>query len=259
MIFVHDEPIPKKKAFSSLRFKKFRRGSGGRALAMALDTPRTGTRPSGDGPRCTVNRDATPPGGLSGAERQVRGQLDELCDVFRPIPPFTTAWGILLRQSSRSAQSKLDYSEKWQRTTRSVDHEVAGAWDMAGMWAGSGDSSRFAACPLAPLTSAPPSRAAHALLTTAGSCASSRLRVRQGQGDSSHLGVLSSGMVRSASMRSQHLLRRNLNLHLWIPQLVPATIKKPNRTGAIRQKGIRLLYEGELWHQYQHLACRVAS
>ena len=87
IIFVHDEPIPKKKAFSSLRLKKFRRGSGGRAPAMALDTPRTGTRPSGDGPRCTVNRDATPPGGLSGAERQVRGQLDELCDVFRPIPP----------------------------------------------------------------------------------------------------------------------------------------------------------------------------
>ena len=40
-----------------------------------------------------------------------------------------------------------------------------------------------------------------------------------------------------ASMRSQHLLRRNLNLHLWIPQPIPATIKKPNRTGAIRQKG----------------------
>ena len=52
----------------------------------------------------------------------------------------------------------------------------------------------------------------------------------------------SSGMVRSASMRSQHLLRRNLNLHLWIPRLIPATIKKPNRTGAIRQKGIRLLF-----------------
>lgn len=85
MIFAHDEPIlKKKKAFSSLRFKKFRRGSGGRALAMALDTPRTGTRPSGDVPRCTVNRDATSPGSLSGAERQVRGQLDELCDVFSP-------------------------------------------------------------------------------------------------------------------------------------------------------------------------------
>ena len=75
---------------------------------------------------------------------------------FRPISPFTTAWGILLRQSPRSAQSKLDYSEKWQRTTRPVDYEVAGAWDMAGMWAGSGDSSRFAARPLASLASAPP-------------------------------------------------------------------------------------------------------
>ena len=252
MIFVHDEPILKKKVFSSPRLKRFRRGSGGRALAMALDTPRTGTRPSGDGPRCTVNRDAIQRG-------KFVVNWTSCATFFRPISPFTTAWGILLRQSPRSAQSKLDYSEKWQRTTRPVDHEVAGAWGMAGMWVGSGDSSRFAARPLAPLTSAPPSRAAHALLTAAGSCASSRLRVGQGQGDSSHLGVLSSGMVRSASMRSQHLLRRNLNLHLWIPQLVPATIKKPNRTGAIRQKGIRLLSEGELWHQYQHLACRVAS
>ena len=84
MISVHDEPIPKKKAFSSPRLKRFRRGSGGRALAMALDTPRTGTRPSSDGPRYAVNRDAAPPGGLSGAERQVRGQPDELCDVFSP-------------------------------------------------------------------------------------------------------------------------------------------------------------------------------
>ena len=103
---------------------------------MALGTPRTGTRPSSDGPRCTVNRDATSPGGLSGAEMQVRGQLDELCDVFSPDSPPTTAWDILLKQSPRSAQSKLDYSEKWQRTTPPVDHEVAGAWDMAGMWWG---------------------------------------------------------------------------------------------------------------------------
>ena len=89
IIFVHDGPIPKKKkAFSSPRLKKFRRSSGGRAPAMALDASRTGARPSSDGPRCTVNRDATPPEGLSGAERQVRGQLDELCDVFSPDPPY---------------------------------------------------------------------------------------------------------------------------------------------------------------------------
>ena len=227
---------------------------------MALDTPRTGTRPSGDGPRCTVNRDATPPGGLSGAERQVRGQLDELCDVFRPIPPSRRLGGILLRQSPRSAQSKLDYSKKWQRATLSVGHEVAGAWGTTRVRQGSGDSSRFAARPLAPLTSAPPSRASHAFLTAAGLGASSRLRVGRGQSDSSHLGVPSSGMAfRPASMRSQHLLRRNLNLHLWIPRLIPATIKKPNCTGAIRQKGIRLLSEGELCHQYQRLAFKVAS
>lgn len=85
MISVHDEPIPKKKAFSSPRLKKFRRGSGGRTPAIALDTPRTGTRPSSDSPRCTVNRDATPPGGLSGAEWQVGGQTSELCvPVFAP-------------------------------------------------------------------------------------------------------------------------------------------------------------------------------
>ena len=144
--------------------------------AMALDTPRTGTLP------------------LLGVFQEQRGKLvvnwTSCATFFRPIPPFARAWTILREQSPRSAQSKLDYSEKWQRTTRSVDHEVAGAWDMAGMWAGSGDSSRFAARPLAPLTSAPPSRAAHALLAAAGSCASSRLRVGQGQGDSSHLGVL---------------------------------------------------------------------
>lgn len=67
MIFVRDEPILKKKAFSSPRLKKFRRGSGGRAPAIALYTPRTGTRPSSDSPRCTVNRDATPPGGSFGS------------------------------------------------------------------------------------------------------------------------------------------------------------------------------------------------
>ena len=117
---------------------------------------------SSDGPRCTVNRGATPPGVF----REQRGRLvanrTSCATFFRLISPFTTAWGILLRQSPRSAQSKLDYSEKWQRTTHPVGHEVAGAWGMAGMWAGSGDSSRFAARPLAPLTSAPPSRAAHA-------------------------------------------------------------------------------------------------
>lgn len=86
MIFVHDEPILKKKAFSSSRLKKFRRGSGGRAPAIALDTPRIGTRPSSDSPRCTVNRDVTPPGGgLSGAGWQVGGQTSELCaPVFAP-------------------------------------------------------------------------------------------------------------------------------------------------------------------------------
>lgn len=140
------------------------------------------------------------------------------------------------------------------------NQNVAQRNSMTTMWRGLGDSSRFAARPLAPLTSAPPSRAAYVLLAAAGSRDSSRLRVGQGSGDSSHLGVPSSGMAfLPASMRSQHLLRWNLNLHLWIPRFIPVTIKKPNRTGAIRQKGIRLLSEGELCHRYQHLACKVAS
>ena len=37
---------------------------------------------------CAANRDAIPPESLSGAERQVRGQLDELCDDFSPDSPF---------------------------------------------------------------------------------------------------------------------------------------------------------------------------
>ena len=74
MIFVHDEPILKKKAFSLPRLKKFRRGSG---------------KDSGDSPRCTVNRDATPPGGLSGAEWQVCGQTSEL---FTPVFAPTLEW-----------------------------------------------------------------------------------------------------------------------------------------------------------------------
>ena len=56
--------------------------------AMAFDALRSGTRP---------------PRGLSGAERLVGGQLDELCDVFRPILPFMMAWDILRKQSTRSA------------------------------------------------------------------------------------------------------------------------------------------------------------
>lgn len=74
MIYVHDEPIPKKKAFSSPRLKKFRRGSGGKG--------------SGDSPRYAADRDAIgcdPLTGLPGAEWQVGGQTSELCaPVFAP-------------------------------------------------------------------------------------------------------------------------------------------------------------------------------
>ena len=44
MIYVQDEPIPKKKALSSPRLKKFRRGS---------------RKGSGDGSRYAADRDAT--------------------------------------------------------------------------------------------------------------------------------------------------------------------------------------------------------
>lgn len=148
----------------------------------------------------------------------------------------------------RSAQSKLDYSGKWQRITRPVDHEVAGVWDMAGMWVGSCAPSRFAPA----LSRCPPS---HLHLAPSTLFLLRRNRVLRpasawDRGRVIHF-ILSSqfGYVfRPASMRSQHLLRRNLNLRLWIPRPTPATIKKPNRTGAIRQKGIRLLYEGESCH-----------
>ena len=98
MIFVHDEPILKKKAFSSPRLKKFRRGSGGRAPAMA--------------PQYAADRDATFQRWPSmhrksgrypswGVFREQRGKFvvnwTSCATFFRPISPFTTAWGILLK------------------------------------------------------------------------------------------------------------------------------------------------------------------
>lgn len=134
MISVHDEPIPKKKkkkkAFSSPRLKKFRRGGGGRAPAIALDTPRTGTRPSSDSSRCTVNRDATPPGGLSGAGWQVGDQTSELrAPVFVP----TLEWEIVTRPfAGKGVPVGLPESENagFRRfeccTTLPTDHDMGG-------------------------------------------------------------------------------------------------------------------------------------
>ena len=110
---------------------------------------------SGDGPRYAADRDATfrrwpsmhrkpgryPSWGSFGSREAGSWPTGRVVRrFFARFPPFTTAWGIFLKRSPRSAQSKLDYSEKWQHTTLSVDHEVAGAWGMAGMRAGSGDS-----------------------------------------------------------------------------------------------------------------------
>lgn len=172
MIFVHDEPILKKKAFSSPRLKKFRRGSGGRALAMALDTPRTGTRPSSDSPRCTVNRDATPPGGSFGSrvaswwsnERVVRSCFCSYSRMGKSWP------GLLLARASQSVSQRA-------KTRVFGDSNAAQLSQLTTIWVGSCAPSRFAACPLAMPTFAPPSRAFHALLTAAESCASPRLRV----------------------------------------------------------------------------------
>ena len=62
-------------------------------------------------------------------------------------------------------------------TALPTDHDVGGAVR----------SVPLCPCPLAMPTFAPPSRAFHALLIAAESCASPRLRVGQGQGDLSHL------------------------------------------------------------------------
>lgn len=175
MFFVHDEPILKKKAFSSPRLKKFRRGSGGRAPAIALDTPRTGTRPSSDSLRCTVNRDATPPGGLSGAEWQVGGQTSELCaPVFAPTLEWENRDQAFCWQGR---PSRYPRERKRVKTRVFGDSNVAQLSQLTMIWVGSCAPSRFSARPLAMPTFALPSRAFHALLTAAESCASPRLRV----------------------------------------------------------------------------------
>ena len=45
---------------------------------------------------------------------------------FARFLPSRRLGGILLKQSPRSAQSKSDYSQKWQHTTLSVDHQLGG-------------------------------------------------------------------------------------------------------------------------------------
>ena len=113
---------------------------------------------SGDGPRYAADRDATfqrwpsirrksgrcPSRGPFGSREAGSWSTGRVVRrFFARFPPLMTAWGIFPKRSTRSAQSKLGYSEKWQRTTRPVGHEVAGAWGMAGMRAGSRASSRL--------------------------------------------------------------------------------------------------------------------
>ena len=184
---------------------------------MALDTSWTGMRPSGDGPRCPANRDATPPGGSFGSREASWWSTGRVVRRFFARFPPSRRLGASF-QSKAPGQLKASWIILRNGSAQLV--QLTTKWQGLGVWWGCG----------------------------------------RGQGDSSHLGVPSSGMAfLPASMRSQHLLRWNLNLHLWIPRFIPVTIKKPNRTGAIRQKGIRLLSEGELCHRYQHLACKVAS
>ena len=171
MIFVHGKPIPKKKAFSSPRLKKFRRGSGGRAPAMALDTPRTGTRPSSDGPRCTVNRDATPPGVF----REQRGKLvvNWTSCAFSFLLMLSN--GIIVTRYCVNKGVPIGISESdnvgFRRfeccTTLPTDHDVGGVVCSVSLCRPPSRSTHLR-------TSIP---RAHALLAAAESCASSRLRV----------------------------------------------------------------------------------
>ena len=49
------------------------------------------------------------------------------CATFlRPIRPFMMDQSALEKQIPRSEKSQLHYSQKWQRTTRPTDHELAG-------------------------------------------------------------------------------------------------------------------------------------
>ena len=81
---------------------------------------------SGDGPRCAADRDAAfqrwpsmpgksgrdPSGGSFGSREASSWPTGRVVRRFFARSPPTTAWDILLKQSPRSAQSKLDYSEK---------------------------------------------------------------------------------------------------------------------------------------------------
>ena len=214
--------------------------------AMALDTPRTGTLP------------------LLGVFQEQRGKLvvnwTSCATFFRPIPPPSRGLGLSFENK---APGQLKASWIILKNGSAQLAQLTTKWRGHGIWRGCGRGRviRLALPPALSLHSPPHLHPAPPTLFLLRRDRALRPAFAWDRGRVIHLILASSssGMVRSASMRSQHLLRRNLNLHLWIPQLVPATIKKPNRTGAIRQKGIRLLYEGELWHQYQHLACRVAS
>ena len=172
MIFVHDEPILKKKAFSSPRLEKFRRGSGGRAPAIALDTPRIGTRPSSDSPRCTVNRDVTPPGGVfreQGGKLVVKRAscallflllLSNEKIVTRPFAGKGVSVGIPESENAGFRRFKCC-------TTLPTDHDMGGVVCSVSLFRPPSRSTHLR-------TSIP---RAHALLAAAESCASSRLRV----------------------------------------------------------------------------------
>ena len=45
---------------------------------------------------------------------------------FRLILPSMMDWGVLEKQNTRSEKAELNYSQKWQRTTLSVDHQLGG-------------------------------------------------------------------------------------------------------------------------------------
>ena len=101
---------------------------------MALDTPWTGMRPSGDGPRCPANRDATP----QGVFREQRGKLvvnwTSCATFFRPIPPS--------RRLGASFQSKVPGQLKasWiiLRNSSAQLVQLTTKWRGHGIWRGCG-------------------------------------------------------------------------------------------------------------------------
>lgn len=63
---------------------------------------------------------------------------ERVATFFRPIRPFMMDWSAIEIENPRSEKNQLNYSEKRWRTTRPVDHELAGVLPRGGSKAGTG-------------------------------------------------------------------------------------------------------------------------